>query len=82
MYLESRTKGIKYYIRADMNTGLRIAIVDEPHPRAIGWEPAMLNHQKVKVCAIEYEVFCQKKPRRIVAYRKKQRCTSSSLCQL
>jgi hypothetical protein len=65
-YLESRTEGIKYYIRADMNTGLRIALEDEPQ-----WEPAMLNHQKVEVCAIEHEVFGQKKPRRIVAYRKK-----------
>ena len=49
-----------------MNTGLRIALEDEPQ-----WEPAMLNHQKVEVCAIEHEVFGQKKPRRIVAYRKK-----------
>lgn len=65
-YLESRTEGLKYYIRADMNTGLRIALEDET-----GWEPAMLNHQKVQVCAIEYEVFGKKKPRRIVAYRKK-----------
>ena len=65
-YLESRVENIKYYIRADMNTGLRIALEDERQ-----WEPAMLNHQKVEVCAIEYEVFGQKKPRRIVAYRKK-----------
>ncbi len=65
-YLESRPEGIKYYIRADMNTGLRIALEDEPE-----WEPAMLNYQRVEVCAIEYEVFGEKKPRRIVAYRKK-----------
>ena len=65
-YLESRPDDIKYYIRADMNTGLRIALEDEPE-----WEPAMLNFQKVEVCAIEYQVFGEKKPRRIVAYRKK-----------
>ncbi len=65
-YLESIAEPVKYYIRAEMNAALRIALEDEPD-----WEPAMLNYQKIEVCAIEHQVFGQKKYRRIVAYRKK-----------
>ena len=65
-YFESRAKPVKYYIRAEMNTDLRIALQDETD-----WQPAMLNYQKVEVCAIEHQVFGQKKFRRIIAYRKK-----------
>lgn len=65
-HLESRGELVKYYIRAEMNADLRIALEDEPD-----WEPAMLNYQKIEVCAIEHQVFGQKKYRRIVAYRKK-----------
>jgi hypothetical protein len=49
-----------------MSAGLRIALEDETD-----WEPAMLNYKNVQVCAIDYQVFDQKKFRRIVAYRTK-----------
>lgn len=57
---------ITYYIRAEQNENLRIALEDENE-----WEPAMLNHCKIEVCSIEEELFGQKKPRRIIAFRKK-----------
>lgn len=63
-YLEGNH--ITYYIRAEQNENLRIALEDENE-----WEPAMLNHCKIEVCSIEEELFGQKKPRRIVAFRRK-----------
>lgn len=65
-YLETRPTPVKYYIRAEMNEGLRIALADETD-----WEPAKLNYKNVEVCAIEHQVFGEKKYRRIVAYRTK-----------
>lgn len=63
-YLEENH--ITYYIRAEQNENLRIALEDETE-----WEPAMINHCKVEVCSMEEELFGQKKPRRIVAFRRK-----------
>ena len=59
-------EGLSYYVRAEMSAGLRIALEDERD-----WKPAMLNHKKVEVCAIEHKVFGEQRYRRIVAYRKK-----------
>ncbi|MGH2642882.1 MAG: IS1380 family transposase [Chitinophagaceae bacterium] len=63
-YLESRQ--IQYYIRADLNESLRIAMEDE-----IDWQPAKLNYKDVEVCAMEEKVFGENTYRRMVAYRKK-----------
>lgn len=63
-YLEKNH--ITYYIRAEQNENLRIALEDENE-----WEPAMINHCKVEVCSIAEELFGQKEPRRIVAFRRK-----------
>lgn len=65
LFMEAQP-GLKYYVRAEMNVDLRIALEDERD-----WKPAMLNHKKVEVCCIEHQVFAEKMPRRIVAYRKK-----------
>lgn len=65
-YLEENN--ITYYIRAEQNENLRIALEDETE-----WEPALLNNCKVEVCSIEEPLFGQKMPRRIVAYRRKLR---------
>jgi hypothetical protein len=54
-----------YYIRAEMNVSLRIALEDE-----LQWQPAMLGYRKVEVCSITEKLFGKKEPeRRIVAYR-------------
>ncbi len=63
-YLEENN--ITYYIRAEQNENLRIALEDETE-----WHPALLNYCKVEVCSIEEPLFGQKTPRRIVAYRRK-----------
>jgi hypothetical protein len=56
---------IVYYIRAEMNASLRIALEDEP-----AWQPAMLGYRQVEVCSITEQLFGKKEPcRRIVAYR-------------
>ncbi len=65
VYMEAQ-EGLKYYVRAEMNASLRIALQDERD-----WKPVMLNHQKVEVCAIEHQVFGEEMHRRIVAHRKK-----------
>jgi hypothetical protein len=65
-YLESLPSPLQYYIRGEMSAGLRIALEDETD-----WQPATLNYKNVDVCAINYQVFDQKKFRRIVAYRTK-----------
>lgn len=65
-YLESRSEKVQYYIRAEMNEGLRIALEDETD-----WQPAMLGYQQVEVCTINYPAFGGKKEYRIAAYRKK-----------
>lgn len=65
-FLESRQSPVQYYIRAEMHANLRIALEDETD-----WEKAKLNHKDVEVCAIEHQVFGEKKYRRIVAYRTK-----------
>lgn len=58
---------IIYYIRADMNASLRIALEDEPQ-----WQVAMLGYRKVEVCSITEKLFGTKEvERRIVAYRYK-----------
>src|SRR3954447_4368642 len=58
---------VLYYIRAEMNTSLRIALEDEPQ-----WQPAMLGYRPVEVCSIAEQLFGKKEPcRRIVAYRYK-----------
>jgi len=58
---------VLYYIRADMNAGLRIALEDEPE-----WKPAMLGYRQVEVCSITEQLFgCKEPERRIVAYRYK-----------
>ena len=66
VYLESLPSPLQYYVRAEMNTGLRIALEDETE-----WQEAFLNNKKVEVCAIEHHVFDQEKYRRIVGYRTK-----------
>lgn len=63
-YLE--TSNIIYYIRAEQNANLRIALEDETE-----WQPALLNNCKIEVCSLEEPILGQSKPRRIVAYRKK-----------
>jgi hypothetical protein len=56
-----------YYIRAEMNAGLRIALEDERE-----WMPAMLGYRQIEVCSITEPLFGKKEPcRRIVAYRYK-----------
>jgi hypothetical protein len=65
-YLESRPEKVQYYIRAEMNEGLRIALEDETD-----WQPAMLGYKQVEVCTINYPAFGGKKEYRIAAYRKK-----------
>ncbi|MEO7309120.1 MAG: IS1380 family transposase [Chitinophagaceae bacterium] len=64
VYLENEK--ITYYIRAEMNTGLRIALQDEQD-----WQPAIIGNRKVEVCSIEEKLFNSKKCRRVVAYRYK-----------
>jgi len=49
-----------------MNRDLRMALEDETD-----WEPALLNHKQIEVCAIDHRVLGQKKYRPIVAYRTK-----------
>lgn len=63
-YLEKNN--ITYYIRAEQNGNLRIALEDETE-----WQPVLLNNCKVEVCSMEEPLFGQKTPRRIVAYRRK-----------
>jgi len=63
-YLEQ--KQLQYYIRAEMNARLRIALEDE-----MDWQPAILNNRKVEVCSIEEKILGSEKARRIVAYRYK-----------
>ena len=63
-YLEENK--ITYYIRAEQNENLRIALEDETE-----WQPVLLNHCKVEVCSIEEPLFGQQTLRRIVAYRRK-----------
>jgi Transposase DDE domain group 1 len=63
-YLEQN--GFTYYIRAEMNAGLRIALEDEPE-----WQPVILNNKKVEVCSLEEKLFGSQPYRRIVAYRYK-----------
>lgn len=64
VYLEKEE--VTYYVRAEMNTGLRIALQDEPT-----WQPAMMGNRKVEVCSIEEKLFDSQKYRRVVAYRYK-----------
>lgn len=63
-YLENNN--ITYYIRAEQNEALRIALEDENE-----WQPALLNNCKIETCSIEEEILGEQKLRRIVAYRKK-----------
>jgi hypothetical protein len=63
-YLEQNN--IIYYIRAEQNEALRIALEDENE-----WQPALLNNRRIETCSIEEEILGEKKLRRIVAYRKK-----------
>lgn len=64
-FLESES--IQYYIRAEMNAGLRIALEDEPQ-----WQRVMLhNYRNIEVCSIEEPLFGGATYRRIVAYRYK-----------
>lgn len=62
LYLEQ--EAVQYYIRAELNAALRIALQDEQD-----WKEALLNNKKVEVCSIEHFVFGGY--RRIVAYRSK-----------
>ena len=57
---------IAYYIRAEQNGNLRIALEDETE-----WQPVLLNNCKVEVCSMEEPLFGQKTPRRIVCIQKK-----------
>ena len=57
---------IAYYIRAEQNGNLRIALEDETE-----WQPVLLNNCKVEVCSIEEQLFGEQKPRRIVGIQKK-----------
>jgi hypothetical protein len=63
-YLEK--ENITYYIRAEQNESLRIALEDETD-----WQPALLNNCKIEVCSVEEPLFDEQKYRRIVAYRRK-----------
>ena len=63
-YLESLPTPVHYFIRAEINNGLRIALEDETE-----WKGTMLNYQRIQVCSITETVLG--KPRRIVAYRKR-----------
>lgn len=65
-YLESCPNKVSYYIRAEMNAGLRMALEDETD-----WKPVMLNYKNVEVCTIDYPAFGGKKTYRIAAYRAK-----------
>lgn len=64
VYLEKNE--VTYYIRAEMNASLRIALEDETE-----WQSVMLGHRKVEVCSIEEPLFGDSICRRIVAYRYK-----------
>jgi hypothetical protein len=59
-------KRVHYYIRSEMNAGLRIALEDERE-----WTAALLGERKVEVCSIEEKLFGSDGYRRIVAYRYK-----------
>jgi Transposase DDE domain group 1 len=63
-YLES--KQLQYYVRAEMNAGLRIALEDETE-----WHTGFLNNRKVEFCSIEEKILGSQTERRIVAYRYK-----------
>lgn len=63
-YLEQHE--ITYYIRAEMNASLHIALEDERE-----WQTVMLGNRKVEVCSLEEPLFNDSKYRRIVAYRYK-----------
>jgi len=63
-YLEN--PNITYYIRAEKNGTLSIALEDENK-----WQPAILNNCKVDICNIEEKIFGEDTYRRIVAYRRK-----------
>ena len=63
-FLESKL--IKYYIRAEMNAGLRIALEDETE-----WQTVELGYKKVEVCSILEKLFGSDEYRRVVAYRYK-----------
>jgi hypothetical protein len=63
-YLEQ--KQLQYYIRAEMNAGLRIALEDETE-----WHPGLLNNRKVELCSIREKILGSETERRIVAYRYK-----------
>ena len=64
VYLEQNE--VTYYIRAEMNASVRIALEDERE-----WKPVMLGYRKVEVCSIEEQLFGDTQYRRIVAYRYK-----------
>lgn len=66
VYLESLSSQPQYYIRAEMNKSLRIALEDETD-----WESALINNKNVEICAIQHQVFGQNKFRRIIGYRTK-----------
>lgn len=63
-YLES--ENITYYIRAENCLRLIDALVDEPD-----WQTVTMGYRKVEVCSINEVVLG--KPRRVVAYRYKQK---------
>jgi len=63
-FLES--KAVQYYIRAEMNNGLRIALQDETE-----WQSAVLGNRNVEVCSMEEKLFGSQQYRRVVAYRYK-----------
>lgn len=55
---------VLYYIRAERNASLRIALEDEPQRQS-----AMLDYRYIEVCSITEHLFCKKEIcRRIVAY--------------
>lgn len=63
-FLEKRN--IRYYIRAENSRRLLDALIDEPE-----WEPAMLGVRRIEVCSVQETILG--KPRRVVAYRYKQK---------
>lgn len=65
-YLESYPCEVQYYIRAEMNSGLRMALEDETE-----WKSGMLGYKQIETCMIDYAAFGGKKPYRIAAYRVK-----------